>query len=90
MITWKKQKNAVVAAVSLTDGRQANAVIVGPRDNPRGAALVLPAEDGSEAEMVLLSQGAALIDAQQMVDIICMQERLHGSSGLTPPPELAE
>lgn len=75
--------------MSLVDGRKGNVVIVGPRENPRGVALILPAsEAGQKPETVFLAEGAELLSAEQTIDIRCMQERLHGLSGLEPPPEL--
>jgi hypothetical protein len=79
-----------VGTLSLQDGRAANVVLIGPRENPRGATLVLPGEGGGPVRAVPLAQGLGLLHPQTVIDIICMQERLYGKSNLTPPVELGE
>jgi hypothetical protein len=64
-------------------------VLVGARDNPKGAVLVLPGEAAGEVEAVPLSSGLAWLSPGQALDLLCMQERIFGKSGLTPPRETA-
>ena len=80
MIEWTKQGEAVVGAVPLLDGRTGSAVIVGHRSNPKGAVLVV-----DETETITLADGYAIMGPAEMIEIIGMQERLHGSSGLPKP-----
>lgn len=89
MIAWKKQGEAVVGAIESVEGLDGSAVIVGGRENPRGAVLVLPPSEGAEAESILLADSMGHLRPDQVVDIVCMQERLHGESGLNPPADLA-
>ena len=89
MITWRRQGAAAVGTLQLIDGRPANVVLVGARDNPRGAAVAVRRADTGAVETVPL---AALYDALHPMDltaVLCMQERVFGASPL-PPPELDE
>lgn len=81
---------AWVGALTLEDGRQGNVVLVGPRDNPKGAVLVLPAETAGETETIAFNAGIGNLSEGAIVDILCMQERAFGSSGLTPPAEATD
>ena len=89
MIAWTKRGNAVVGAVALEDGRKGSAVIVGPRTNPKGVALVVPKGSANEMESMVLADGVAFLSPDQVFDIICMQERLHGSGKLPKPIDMA-
>lgn len=84
---WSSQGNAVIGTVTLTDGRTGNAVIVGARSNPKGAVIVAKNAESGEAETVPLAEGLDALNPTDVIDILCMQERLHGESGLTPPSE---
>ena len=85
---WSSQGNAVVGAVTLTDGRNGSAVIVGARSNPKGAVIVAKAAESGDPETVPLSQCLEALKPTDAIDILCMQERLHGDSGLAPPAGL--
>ena len=85
MITWKQQGAAVIGALVLADGRGASVALVGPRQNPKGAAIIMKASVGDDVETIPLKDAVALLSPEQMVDIICSQERVYGSSGLTTP-----
>ena len=86
---WLSQGSAVISKVTLTDGRNGNAVIMGARSNPKGAVIVAKSADTGEAETVPLAQGLDALNPVDAINILCMQERLHGESGLTPPEEFA-
>lgn len=88
MIEWKKQGEAVVGGVPLLGGMIGNAVIVGGRNNPKGAVLIVPGEDGGDAETITLNDGYAVLGPGELIEILGMQERLHGSSGLPKPAGL--
>lgn len=88
MIDWTKKGEVVVGALSLTDGRTGNAVVVGGRDNPRGVVIVAVKEGSDEPESVSFAEASALIGPQDVIDILAIQERLHGARGLTPPAGL--
>jgi len=74
-----------VGVVALLDGRRGNVVLAGSRGNSKGAILVLP-DSGGEVTSVPLAEGLDLLAAPTVVDILCMQERAFGDSGLEPPP----
>lgn len=74
--------------MTFADGRRGNAVIVGPRDSEKGASLIVPNKDTGSAEAIPLLEGVDLVGPELMIDILCMQERLHGSGGLEPPADL--
>lgn len=78
---WKRHGAGLVSTVDLVDGREGKVVIVGARDNPRGAMLVLPATD---AQDVRVADSIDLLHPRQLVEVLCAQERMFGSSGLIP------
>jgi hypothetical protein len=82
VITWQKQESAIVGTVPLSDGTEAKAVIVGPRDNPKGAVLVLPAGEDNQVSAAPLASCLDRIDPKTLVEILCAQERQFGSSDL--------
>lgn len=90
MIAWKKQANAWVGPLQLTNGQRATVVLVGARDNPRGAALVMPA--GAEAKPTPhpLQDQLDLVPQIALIEILCQQERAFGNAGLLPPSEADE
>ena len=85
MIRWQNQGEAIVGALSLVDGRKGKAVVVGARENPKGASLVIAAAGGGEPERVPLADATDLISPEALIDILCTQERAFGSAGLEPP-----
>ncbi len=89
MLAWKKQGVAFVSSVSLTDGRQGNVGMVGGRGNQRGIAGVLPGtgSGGGALDTKMLTEVVDLLTPDQMVEILCMQERAFGGCDL---PEFAE
>lgn len=90
MIAWKKQANALVGPLQLTNGQRATVVLVGGRENPRGAAIVMATEaDGKPAPHPLMDH-LDLVPLTGLVEILCMQERAYGEHGLSRPAELSE
>lgn len=69
----------------MPDGRTGSVVLVGARDNAKGAVLVFPGKGSDGVEKVPLSNGLEMLHPQQVTEILCMQERAFGKSGLTPP-----
>ncbi|MCC6144887.1 MAG: hypothetical protein IT368_13865 [Candidatus Hydrogenedentes bacterium] len=86
VVAWKRKGSAVVGTLRLNDGRAANAVLVGPRQNPNGAVIVSAGPSGTET--LPLPQALELLAPPQVVDILCMQERIFGDRGLPVPDEL--
>jgi hypothetical protein len=84
---WSTQGNAVIGTLTLTDGRGGNAVIMGAASNPKGAVIVAKNADSGEPETLPLIQGLDTLNPTDAIDILCMQERLHGERGLTPPTD---
>jgi len=73
--------------VSFLDGARGNVVLAGGRSNPKGAILVLPGDRAGKVKTVAFADGLHLLSSAAIVDVLCMQERAFGDSGLTPPPE---
>ena len=84
-MNWSSQGNAAIASVTLTDGRTGSAVIVGPRSKPKGVVVIIKAAESGEPETLTLTDCLGVLKPTDAIDILCMQERLHGESGLTPP-----
>lgn len=85
MIAWNEQGAAVVAQLLLRDGRHGSVVLVAPRSNAKGATLLLPGDGSGKPDMLPLQQGRDLLRPEDLVQILAMQERLFGSSGLPRP-----
>lgn len=81
---WNRQGAGLVSTIELRDGREGKVVLVGSRDNPKGAMLVLASEASQGAQAVSLVNGIRFLHPQQLVEILCAQERAFGSSGLNP------
>jgi len=75
-----------VGALQLTDGRAANVVLVGSRQNAKGAVLLVPGSQG-QVQTLPLSSGLEFLHPQHVVDVLLLQERAFGPSGLVPPKE---
>lgn len=81
---WKRQGAGLVGPISLRNGSEGKVVLVGPRDNPKGAMVVLAAGDAGGAQAIPLMDALKLMHPRQVVDILCAQERAFGESGLVP------
>ena len=64
-------------------------MLVGARSNPKAAVLVVPAQEAGKIQTIPLSAGLDSLHPQTLVDILSMQERIFGKSGLTLPLETA-
>ncbi len=89
MIAWKKQGAAWVGARTFSDGARGNVVIVGSREIPKGAVLLFPGTNKGALQSAPLAEHLDKLTPQQVVDILCMQERAFGESGLQAPPDLS-
>lgn len=70
--------------VEFEGGRVGSVVLVGPRANPKGAVVVLPSDNGGSVKTVPLSEVEAGLHPAALVEILAVQERAFGSSGLQP------
>jgi hypothetical protein len=86
VIHWQKQGAAWVGTLKLGDGNAANIVLLGGRDNPKGAVLVTAARGGSPEKRVL-GGVLELLSPRQAIEILCMQQRAFGSCTHLPPPD---
>lgn len=77
-----------MGVLTLPDGRVCNVVLVGARQNPKGAAVVLPGEGGAGPQTMMLAGALTLFHPRQLTDILCTQERVFGQSNLPPPGEV--
>lgn len=73
--------------VSFLDGARGNVVLAGGRNNPKGAVFLLPAGSAGKVKTVPFADAFHLLSSAAIVDVLCIQERAFGDSGLTPPPE---
>ncbi len=64
-------------------------MLVGEREHPQGAMIVLPGEKGTQPPPVALSEHVGLIHPKHVIDILCMQERVFGTQGLPAPDDLS-
>ncbi|MCX5757985.1 MAG: hypothetical protein NTU83_05685 [Candidatus Hydrogenedentes bacterium] len=76
--------------LTLTDSREGNVVLVGARQNSKGAVLVLPGDAGGPVQTVPLPMELTLVHSANVVEILCMQERAFGSSDLPKPSDVDE
>ena len=60
-------------------------VIVGARDNPKNAVILSSSGGGGALQKVPVSDSLDRLSPEQVVDIMCMQERVYGSGGLEAP-----
>jgi hypothetical protein len=88
VLTWKLQGPAYAADLRLSDGRAAKGVVVAGRDNPRGMVVLVPAADGAP-ETLLLDQAMVRLAPGDLIELLLMQERAFGASGL-PKPEVED
>lgn len=84
MIAWKKQGSGLVGSLTLTDGAECRAVLVGPRSDPQGAVLVVAGDTPGALEKMPLSKALGRLSPDTAIDIICAQERAFGGCGLEP------
>ena len=85
MLRWTHQGGVWLATLRLTKTQSCKIAIVGPRDNPRGAMVLLPGEGGSVKKQSL-ADFADQLTPKRYIEILCMQERIFGDSGLPTPP----
>ena len=86
MITWRKKGDAYIGSLHYSDGQSGNVVVVGGRDNPKGAALVFPEEGGTETKTLPFAEAKDLLHPWDIMDVITMQERAFGG-GMLPGAE---
>lgn len=85
MISWSQQGGATVGAVTLPGGRAGKAVVVGPREHPKGAMIVYPDQQTGEVKKAPLTAFVEHLPPWELLEVYCMQERIFGGSGLNPP-----
>lgn len=74
--------------MTLPNGWVGNVVLVGARSNAKGAAMILPGPEGSGPKTILLQDGISFLHSRQLIDILCMQERVFGECRLPAPEKL--
>lgn len=82
---WTKQGAAAVAALQLNNGVRGRIVLVGVRENPKGAMVLVPGAMPASVDTRPLDQHLDHLSPAAVVEIMCMQERLFGVSGLPAP-----
>ena len=87
-MVWTKQGAAFVAPIDLTTGQHGRVVIVGPRENPQGAVIVIAHASGGSVDTQPVDAHLDRLPPAATAEIVCMQERAFGASGL-PKPQLS-
>ena len=85
MLEWIRQGAAVLAPIQLTTGQHAKVVVVGGRENQKGAVLVLMNDGIPATETRPLENYIDTVPPAALAEILCMQERLFGQAGLPAP-----
>ncbi|MCX5769250.1 MAG: hypothetical protein NTZ09_03090 [Candidatus Hydrogenedentes bacterium] len=70
--------------VTFLDGRVGSVVLVGPRSNPKGAMAVLPGDSAGAVKTLPLPQVMDSLQPATLVEVLAVQERAFGNSGLQP------
>ena len=70
--------------VTFLDGRAGSVVLVGPRTNPMGAVVVLSADNSGSIKTVPLPELVDALHPATLVEVLAVQERAFGNSGLQP------
>lgn len=70
--------------VLFQDGRAGSVVLVGSRKNPKGAVVVMPADNGGAVRTLPLPEALDALHPATVVDVLATQERVFGKSGLQP------
>lgn len=90
-IVWQKQNAGWVGALQLTDERAAKVVVVGSRDIPKSVMIVCAASgEDPQIETYPFSEAATLLHPGNIVEIMCLQERIFGNSGMPAYPGAAD
>lgn len=63
-------------------------MLVGARENPKGAVVVLPSGPGGALKATPLQDCLASLSPAQVIEVACMQERIFGDSSLPAPKNL--
>jgi len=83
---WSRQGGAVVRQIRLTDGCTGRVALVAGRDNPKGAIIIVANEHAPVPAP--LNTMLDVLQSADAIEIMCMQERVFGNSGL-PAAEVA-
>jgi hypothetical protein len=78
---WSRQGGAVVSSIRLTDGRAGRVALVAGRENPKGAMVIIATDQATPVPVPLTSLLDSIHPAAA-AEIMCMQERVFGQSGL--------
>ncbi len=86
---WAVQGKALIGELRLADGGKGKALVMGPRSRPKGAQILQPkAGAAGEFDAAPLHDVLALLEPGAVIDVLCMQERVFGDTGLEAPPQL--
>jgi hypothetical protein len=79
---WTMQGAAVVSNIELTTGQRGKVVLVGARENPMGAVIVLAGASGGAVDSKPVEAHLDRLSPTVVAEVICMQERLFGAASL--------
>ena len=84
-IEWTRRGATLVASLTLSDGRPASVTLSGPRDDPNGAIVALPSQGSDGPQTVMLGDFLDRLAPEKTIELLCIQERVFGSSQLEAP-----
>ncbi len=82
-MNWKRQGSAVLRMVQLKDGRKGVVVLIGKYGKEQHAVVVFQKE-GTEREIVPVEKLLDFFTPEDLIDILCVQERVFGERHIIP------
>ncbi len=82
-MNWKRQGPAVLRMVQLKDGRKGVVVLIGKFGKEQNSVIVFQKE-GGEREIIPVEKLLDFITPEDLVDILCVQERVFGERRIVP------
>lgn len=73
-----------MGGIEFLDGRVGSVVLVGPRNNPKAAVVVVAGEKSGPVTTMPLPDALEMLHPSVLIDILASQERAFGTSGLHP------
>lgn len=79
---WHRQGPAILRSIQLKDGRKGVVVLIGKYGKDKNAVIVF--QKGEEREIIPLQNLLDFLKPEDLVDILCVQERFFGDRALVP------
>lgn len=82
-MNWKRQGSAVLRMVQLTDGRKGVVVLIGNYGKEQHAVVVFQKGE-KEREIIPVEKILDFFTPEDLIDILCVQERAFGDRHIIP------